>query len=565
MLVPFTALRLKNARGLWLDERDGSPLQKTGQTRGQNLQRIAATYGYAVPGGSGFGAEHFSMTERIELLAEAYGGQGTAGNGGGARAGLLGDMQLKGIGCNPLAGARSPLKYSYGGLFLEHALLEVIYTFVAEAVLPFGAAAIHGIVATGLDLFFDEPAAVDWPGGASAILLRSPCLRPGHFMRAAEFEPRNPRSSVLADVLRVKRVHTQLTKLSRGHEGFEKLLFDFLGRSAKQMAVARAHRFFHGVMSPSNVSLDGRWLDMPSASIIATGSSPKLGEATPSFLQEAWLPVECADELIHTYNKYNGARLSLAPFARHYGQVWNSAYPGALLSAAGLGPALNKGQLQRCSPLIEHLRRLIEGQGAIPACDVGGRPLDGFHAALLTLYGPLLHGGQPPASEINSAVLYGELTSQYAGQASAYADWQTFVHARFLEACRRCAQGECLRNESIYRLVAATLQNPNPDVFELLALARRIIGTIWSAQKTDETVLFDLPNATLSFSHGDARYTLRTEHGGKQRFANTRELLIALGATPVAPFQALGFNFAESLEPAFSALSGVLPRRTQSI
>ena len=47
---------------------------------------------------------------------------------------------------------------------------------------------------------------------------------------------------------------------------FIKILLTFLARSANQFSFSAAMRISHNTLSPSNLALDGRWLDLPVAS-----------------------------------------------------------------------------------------------------------------------------------------------------------------------------------------------------------------------------------------------------------------------------------------------------------
>src|SRR5690606_31109938 len=116
------------------------------------------------------------------MFAERYGGFGLGTNGGGARVANINDAQIKGIGANALAGQGAPKSHSYGGLDIQSAVKEIIYSRLLNKISPIGAQAIQGLI------LLDEVSALhNGKKAPSVLMVREPVARPGHFLPCANF------------------------------------------------------------------------------------------------------------------------------------------------------------------------------------------------------------------------------------------------------------------------------------------------------------------------------------------------------------------------------------------
>ena len=77
------------------------------------------------------------LPEEKFLLGERYGGRGV-GDHSGVRCGLDGDIQIKGVGRNILAGKNSEFLRSHGGVTLSEAIREPLWGEICHHVLPLG-------------------------------------------------------------------------------------------------------------------------------------------------------------------------------------------------------------------------------------------------------------------------------------------------------------------------------------------------------------------------------------------------------------------------------------------
>jgi hypothetical protein len=199
------------------------------------------------------------------MLAERYGGEGVGKNGGGARCGLDGMVQVKGVGKNPLAGEENHFWHSHGGCALELAVREAIWGEVCHSALPYGGVRAYAVVDTNTEVPY--PSHQGRRSARRALLYRQPKLRPAHYLQSIFFAPSDTMKAFPTDSertrLAVEKFGQAKQAMSIGADDWkeEKVISEILRRSARQMATARAKKLMHGGLSPSNISLDGAWLD----------------------------------------------------------------------------------------------------------------------------------------------------------------------------------------------------------------------------------------------------------------------------------------------------------------
>ncbi|REG60960.1 hypothetical protein B0G80_3785 [Paraburkholderia sp. BL6669N2] len=210
-----------------------------------------------------------SYEQRI-WLAERYGGEGIVNNGGGARCGLAGNLQVKGVGPNLLLGSGSDDAHSNGRLSRGDAIYEALWGEILNEALPYGG---EKVIAVLRPFSAGPPRASD-----RALLVREPNVRPAHFERAIHFKPLHDVAwHREADVERVAslapRLAAYLPKPEKCPEDewqnlpdeqrFHYGLGELARRSAVQLAFGRSHLMSHGCTS-SNISIEGKLLDFTS-------------------------------------------------------------------------------------------------------------------------------------------------------------------------------------------------------------------------------------------------------------------------------------------------------------
>lgn len=212
-----------------------------------------------------------AMGEEKTVFAERYGGDGLVRNGGGVRCALVGAIQVKGIGANSLLGLNADPFHSDGHLSFEDALYEAIWGEIFGDSMPYGAvkaiAVIHAHAASSSTF-----------KNGRALLLREGKIRPAHFERAIYFKPSADIAEHRdADVRRVRNAIKHLPSClprpknvdpgewagKSEYERFSLGLSELASRYAVQAAFAKSLLIFHAA-SPSNITVDGEWLDFTS-------------------------------------------------------------------------------------------------------------------------------------------------------------------------------------------------------------------------------------------------------------------------------------------------------------
>lgn len=248
------------------------------------------------------------------MQAERYGGFGLGVNGGGARVVNGSSVQIKGVGANALAGDGSPKSHSYGGLDIQGAVKEVIYSRLLSRISPVGSQAIHGLI------LLDETSALHNNDNAPSVLLvREPVARPGHFLPCVNFRVKPEYSTLMrSDYSRILGIYKNIGKHALVSE-FYALVQSFLDKCADQLSFFRMARLAHNALAPSNICLDGRVLDTALCSFVVSGSN--YGQVT-SYFEEVATPVLIAKEWFYLVNKFSGDE----PVEEHFLKLYEDKF-----------------------------------------------------------------------------------------------------------------------------------------------------------------------------------------------------------------------------------------------
>lgn len=252
--------------------------------------------------------------EAKRMFAERYGGFGIGINGGGARVVNTHDVQIKGVGANALAGEGALRSHSYGGLDIQGAVKEIIYSRLLNKISPVGVQAINGLI------LVDKASALHNDNAApGVIMVREQVVRPAHFLPCVNFrvKPEN-RSLLRSDYSRILGIYQSIGKQALLSE-FYVLIQHFLDKCADQLSFFRMARLSHNALTPSNICLDGRVLDTALCSFVVSGSN--YGQVT-SFLEEAAIPAVIAKEWFYLVNKF----LFDVPVEEHFLQLYQEKF-----------------------------------------------------------------------------------------------------------------------------------------------------------------------------------------------------------------------------------------------
>lgn len=527
---PFTSWRITTARTLWHNPAK-IPGYMVSQQLPWNAENMARLWGYAIPGGDSFPAEQFDLHSPATMYAEAYGGEGGAANGGGARAGNLRGLQLKGIGPNMFVGAGTDKRHGYGAFYLEHAIVDAIYSQLVDRLLPSGSVRVYGVMDSGLTIHYSDPEKNYYHSGAGGILLREECLRLGHFLPAQEFLPRPHQRRVMADPQRMRRVMRQLMASGRGDSAIENLLLSYLGNSAKQLAWARASRLTHGALTPSNTSIDGRWLDLSQTSTLPLGVNQRITPQRLTFLQESFAPPDFVWEVLHFYNKYNLRSVTLGGAMRHYDLSWQQAYKEALLTQTGLQysrTASAAAAMIWCTALSKRIN-----SNPLPFTDAVDEQQqdDGFTELMLDAYAGLAKAQPDPEQQALGILI--EADWRQAQARGSLLTLMQYQRCCLLRAWRRSAFSPLFWRSRVYLAVNDICQPEMGDVAGMMNALTAFMDFAFTQDPADNKVtLLKLNDVEISWSAASDSYQLLYQQRVTE-FAHAGQLAQALAELPL--------------------------------
>jgi hypothetical protein len=291
---------------------------------------------------NGFFTDHSRIREDGETgFAERYGGVGIGCNGGGARVANFAGAQVKGVGANPLAGRDAPRSHSYGGLDLQSAAKEIVYSTLLNQISPVGAQRIHGLIL--LDRQSGEHNARK---SCSVLLVREPGVRPAHFLPCTDFRPKPEFKAVLrSDYSRIRSIYTSIPA-SGGVSEFYIFVQDFLDRAADQLSYFRMAKISHNALVPSNFLVDGRVMDTSLCSFVNAGHN--YGQVT-SYFDEPNVPLMVVGEMFHLVRKFTFTKID----PQHFGQLYVEKFGQYSNLNTGFTFGIGRGLATRFSATIE--------------------------------------------------------------------------------------------------------------------------------------------------------------------------------------------------------------------
>lgn len=356
----FEAHHVPGAEVLWVDEQYG---------RLQNDELIDK-YCYVNKNSLCFSDIEFNEENHVDLEIEQYGGGGLGLNAGGVRCGNFSDVQVKGTGINQTIGMNAAFTHSNGIFNLEEAYTEALNTRLLNACLPAGVVDIHAIISLGKSRFNKE----DGVEHNLAIALRELCLRPGHFLGAPNPKIRREnRGLVMADAPRVKQLNIKLKTALGGEKGVLDYVANFINVSAMQFAFGKIFRIYHGGVSPTNLSFDGRWLDVTNSTFINGAVNYSASDDTAPFLYEPYVVADTIEQFMYTNAKYTGSQFHRGYFANMFINGLDHYLGFVIRSLFGVDPAspnFTRGSIQTNQLVREYdqllSRRKNEYVGSFP-------------------------------------------------------------------------------------------------------------------------------------------------------------------------------------------------------
>ncbi len=265
--VELQAQKLKNAKLLWVND---ALLQEMGIDLDPNAVENATfesafldIFAYSIPREGVDDPGRFDATKKKTFKADKYGGEAVWGTEGSGRAMAAGLWQIKGGGDTGLS--KQKIGDKLGGMPMNQGVTEAIFAEVNHHELPFGT---RGRM---LALISTETHNTDEDGTKvpRVIAIRQDPIRPAHYMLGEYDRTVDPnKERVRAAVAMIDRAlpldPEQKAELSTHAEIVKAGLDAYVERASEQYATAFVKRLYHGGTSPSNIQLDGGWLDYDS-------------------------------------------------------------------------------------------------------------------------------------------------------------------------------------------------------------------------------------------------------------------------------------------------------------
>lgn len=305
-------------------------------------------------------------------LVDKYGGTGAGTAGGSGRCGVFGDLQVKGIGRTALVTQRHDPFHSNGMVGMEEAAREIIWSQIAQSALPYGAVATPGALLTGTTFTVQQPDG-SLERRPRVLLLREWALRPAHYMRNIYFKD-PAQAGPGADAER------SAAALATIHDAFEQLFPECAGldhvaalntglramaeRFAAQVATSFAKRIYHGGLSPSNIALDGKFIDFGTMTTVPAYRRRAIQPLSPDFWTEQVALKNTVTDLRFYIDKYvapapGGDLIGAARLEAIFVQALCKKQQVELLKLAGVSEdaiahfgQARAGALQRCMTAI---------------------------------------------------------------------------------------------------------------------------------------------------------------------------------------------------------------------
>jgi hypothetical protein len=237
-------------------------------TKIRPLPKCEFAYRYESPLYSSFNVEDVSVQVDegggLCAIADRYGGAGIGRNGGSGRNIVFGGLQIKGVGRTELVGNSVPLSHASGGAYFEECVRETIFSRVLDHDFPHGAVPTLALVDTAMDIRWPEP--IYPPLERQVLMVRPLFARPAHFERAIGFISSDPRVGCV-DTFRVMQSFVNANSVL-GCDGLLKMFMECFIKIIHQVVYGYVHRIWHGSITSSNISIDGRLLDFGATSAV---------------------------------------------------------------------------------------------------------------------------------------------------------------------------------------------------------------------------------------------------------------------------------------------------------
>ncbi len=495
LFCSFEAVPLSSFNTIWF-----CPEEFPGIEEADQLTRVAKRFACVIPGSECFDDLAMETAAPVHMQAERYGGAGIGDNAGGVRCGNIGAYQVKGIGRNLLVGNGSDHLHAYGGFSAIDATCETIVANTLGRLLPHGVANVVGLIFTARNAAYTL--GFDRKRGWGALMVRSVALRPAHFLRAGGVSLK--KAGMLSDTWRVRSANKALFRTCDGAQGFTRFLGSYLLAAADQFAFARMARIMHGSVSHSNICFDGRWIDLTNMGMVPPGINPGGFFASAfSFFEEHMAPVNLIQENIDTFNKYNGTRISAAPFYKFYHAQYQSRLRKHALFVAGLDGYGGESDAEAHPALADYLFKVILTGKVVRKAWPKARAEDN---PLFDALSRIFHQLPRPGQTAHTADLPDEVrdldyfVNEAQRRHSTIVDADYFRAACFMIAIKRCLLSEYFFRGRFQDHVSLLFDTDDIDgVQRLVHDSIRVAEWTFSGLEEFSLTLFDYEDRKIAF------------------------------------------------------------------
>lgn len=317
---------------------------------------------------------------------DRYGGDGVGKNGGSGRALNVGSYNVKGVGRSPLVSHATDFAHASGYAFLEEGMREIIMYRALERLLPGQVSPILALIAV------DD--VVKWPEGSyppheqRVLIVRPKVARLAHFELARTYNPREPEERRNDD--RRIAAWRDLIEKEMGFAAFFDEVGDTFERWGARYATCISNRWSLGGLSPSNIDIDGRFLDFGGATRLPSVANFSIGYGAWLF-DEIQTLKRSATSLV---SSITNVALVLNEVHAESERLFQRAYDGfhlSFMNALGMIPKKYEGRWSEFLPTSE----------GMAAWSVVGEVLEFLKGIRLSLNVP----GGPQFDVVREAVL----------------------------------------------------------------------------------------------------------------------------------------------------------------
>ena len=503
-----------------------------------------------------FDENDLDFSDEKLAYAERYGGDNIGNNGGGGRVLDIGNVQLKGVGANLLVGIDGPESHTYGGLDAQSAIKEVIFSNLINRISPVGAQESLAI------LLIDKKRAIyNGTSSWSVILVREKCLRPAHWMSAGYFEPSSKAMEIESERSRIVRLYKEIGK-NHSENDIKLKLENFLFNCAQQYAFCRIARIFHSVASASNLSIEGKLLDVSESGFVTSGYN--FSQLT-SFFSEPALPLNYLTEILHLLLKYNQLNISEAYLQGKYNDFFIAAVYNNLGFIFGMDEelTLSLSNTEDWRNLSQMVCNLITANGPEKIYGLANIELKDYLSEYLSLsLFELLHSNSNLNSESNVdfKINFINTINRISKQANQLHHDELcekkFIKLFIIQTLKRSHLSSFFYVCYISKLSEDLIESGNPDEVEkVIDGCDGVSEWIFESLNNNRAIIFQSQEVSLIYTAESDEYILR-EHGEVLYQGNSPKKLYKIIRHEEPDMSILHYNFTPFTLRLLSLLAG---------